>query len=149
MRRAYLSHPKAMLALQMHPASMPNAERLTDRVLGLLRQACLSDTDAAVAYEAMENYTVGTTLFDAGATEESLEGWRRVYRSARADVGTPRERVQAVPSNPTGPRTDPRRRTRPRISSCDDASIEVSIPQEGPAARATCLTEPARTSTSR
>ena len=85
-RRAYLSHPKAMLALQMHPASMPNAERLTDRVLGLLRQACLSDADAAVAYEAMENYTVGTTLFDAGATEESLEGWRRVYRSARADV---------------------------------------------------------------
>ncbi len=85
-RRAYLSHPKAMLALHSSPSSMPNAERLTDRALGLLRDAGLERAEAAIAYEALEDYTIGAALFDAGATEESLEGWRRVYASGRAET---------------------------------------------------------------
>jgi AcrR family transcriptional regulator len=78
-RRAYLRHPKAMLALQLSPAPLSHAARLSDRALGLLRDAGLDEEQAALAYEVLEDYTIGTALFDTRATDDSLDGWRRVY----------------------------------------------------------------------
>jgi AcrR family transcriptional regulator len=80
-RSAYMQHPKALRALQLTPASMPNASRLTERFLAGLRASGLDDDEIPIAFEALEDYTIGCSLFSALATEESLEGWRRVYGS--------------------------------------------------------------------
>lgn len=80
-RQVYVAHPQAMQALQLAPASMPNAARLSNRVIALLRESGLEDDEAAIAYDGLETMTLGMSLFDARATEESVEGWRRAYAS--------------------------------------------------------------------
>ncbi|MGE5227276.1 MAG: TetR/AcrR family transcriptional regulator C-terminal domain-containing protein [Planctomycetaceae bacterium] len=84
-RRAYLSHPRTMEALQLSPSAMPSASALSEYALRLLSEAGLDGEDAVLTYDTLESYTIGAALFDAAATEESLEGWRRVYG------GLPRE----------------------------------------------------------
>jgi TetR/AcrR family tetracycline transcriptional repressor len=79
LRRAYLTHPHALLALQLSPAPMPHGSLLAEQCLGFLRQAGLSVGEAALVFEALEDYTIGAAIFDAGATEESLALWRQVY----------------------------------------------------------------------
>ncbi len=79
LRSACLSHPKALSSLQATPAQMPQGSALAERCLAYLREAGLRGADAAVAFEALEDYTIGSAVFDAHATEESLARWRQVY----------------------------------------------------------------------
>jgi AcrR family transcriptional regulator len=85
MRRAYLMHPHTLQALQLVPGPMPHGSRLAERCLAYLRQAGLSVEESALAFEALEDYTIGAALFDAGATAESLTQWRQVYASLPVD----------------------------------------------------------------
>jgi AcrR family transcriptional regulator len=81
MRRAYLTHPHTLQALQMVPGHMPHGSRLAERCLDYLRQGGLDIEQSALAFEALEDYTIGAALFDAAATQESLAKWRQVYAS--------------------------------------------------------------------
>lgn len=85
LRRVYLAHPRALLALQLAPPRLENGFGNVERCIALLREAGLPGHEVPVAYEALETYTIGATVFDARATEESLAGWRRVYRALPAD----------------------------------------------------------------
>jgi TetR/AcrR family tetracycline transcriptional repressor len=78
-RRAYVTHPAPLLALQASPGPMPAASRISNRMVGLLRDSGLDLEEAALAYETLESYTIGISLLDGVANEESLEGWRRAY----------------------------------------------------------------------
>ena len=80
LRRGYLLHPRALRALQLAPPKLENGFGNVERCLALLREAGLGEDEVAVAYEALETYTIGATVFDARATEESLAGWRQVFR---------------------------------------------------------------------
>ncbi len=80
LRRVYLLHPRALLALQLSPPKLENGFGNVERCLALLREAGLGEDEIPVAYEALETYTIGATVFDARATEESLAGWREVFR---------------------------------------------------------------------
>lgn len=85
LRRVYLSHPHALLALQLSPPKLQNGFLNVDRCIGLLREAGLAEDEVPVAYEALETYTIGATVFDGQSTPESLAAWRRVYGSLPAD----------------------------------------------------------------
>lgn len=85
LRQAYLAHPNALMALQLSPTALPHGATIAERCLGFLRQAGLGVTQAGLALEALEDYTVGAGVIDAGATEESLAHWRRVYGSLPSD----------------------------------------------------------------
>lgn len=85
LRRVYLSHPHALLALQLSPPKLENGFLNVDRCIGLLSEAGLGDEDVPIAYEALETYTIGATVFDGQATPESLAAWRRVYGSLPGD----------------------------------------------------------------
>jgi AcrR family transcriptional regulator len=80
LRRVYLVHPRALLALQLAPPRLENGFGNVERCIALLRE-----DEVPIAYEALETYTIGATVFDARATEESLAGWRQVYRMLPPD----------------------------------------------------------------
>ncbi len=80
LRTAFMAHPHALSALQLSAVPMPHGSLLVDRSIGFLRQAGLSDEEAPLAFEALEDYTIGAAIFDAQATEDSLARWREVYR---------------------------------------------------------------------
>ncbi len=79
LRGAYLKHPRSLTALQLVPGPMPHGSRLADQCLGFLRRAGMTGAEAALAFEALEDYTIGSAIFDAPATEESLARWRQIY----------------------------------------------------------------------
>jgi AcrR family transcriptional regulator len=79
LRTAFLAHPHALSALQISAVPMPHGSQLVDRCIGFLRQAGLGDDEAILAFEALEDYTIGAAVFDAQATEDSLARWRAVY----------------------------------------------------------------------
>lgn len=81
LRRVYLAHPNALLALQLTVPMLDEGYENVDLALALLRESGLSEEEIPLAFEALETYTIGATVFDAKATEESLERWRRVYSS--------------------------------------------------------------------
>lgn len=85
LRRVYLVHPRALLALQLSPPTLENGFGNVERCIALLREAGLADDEVPVAYEALETYTIGATVFDARATPESLANWREVYRRLPTD----------------------------------------------------------------
>jgi AcrR family transcriptional regulator len=78
-RSAYLSHPRALRNLQLSPAVIPTVQRLSNQTIAWLHAGGLDEEQAALAFELLETYTLGTALFDAGMTEEILDGWRRSY----------------------------------------------------------------------
>lgn len=79
LRRVYLAHPNALLALQLTAPMLEEGYDNVDLALALLRESGLPEEEIPLAFEALETYTIGGTVFDARATEESLERWRRVY----------------------------------------------------------------------
>ncbi len=85
LRRVYLLHPRALLALQLAPPRLENGFGNVERCIALLRAAGLPEDEVPVAYEALETYTIGATVFDARATDESLASWRHIYRTLPAD----------------------------------------------------------------
>lgn len=79
LRRAYLQHPQALLALQLDPPELENGFANVERCVDLLLRSGLHREDVPTAYEALETYTIGATLFDARATDESLQRWRKIF----------------------------------------------------------------------
>lgn len=79
LRRVYLAHPNALLALQLTAPMLDEGYDNVDLELALLRESGLPEEEIPLVFEALETYTIGGTAFDARATEESLERWRRVY----------------------------------------------------------------------
>jgi AcrR family transcriptional regulator len=79
LRRAYLQHPQALLALQLDPPELENGFANVERCVQLLLRSGLHRDEVPVAYEALETYTIGATLFDVRATEESLQRWRKIF----------------------------------------------------------------------
>lgn len=85
LRRVYLAHPRALLALQLSPTPLDNGFRDIERSICLLREAGLPEDEVPLAYEALETYVIGATVFDARATEKSVEGWRQVFAGLPPD----------------------------------------------------------------
>ena len=85
LRGVYLMHPRALLALQLSPPKLENGFGNVERCIALLREAGLPEDEVPVAYEALETYTIGATVFDARATQESLASWRQLYAMLPAD----------------------------------------------------------------
>lgn len=85
LRRVYLQHPRALLALQLEPPVLEYGFINVERAVTVLTEAGLDPAEVAVTYEALETYVIGATLFDANATEESLERWRRVFSGLAPD----------------------------------------------------------------
>jgi AcrR family transcriptional regulator len=85
LRRVYLMHPRALLALQLLPPKLKNGFGNVERCIALLREAGLPEDEVPVAYEALETYTIGATVFDTHATQESLASWRQLYAMLPAD----------------------------------------------------------------
>lgn len=79
LRRVYLAHPNALLALQLTAPMLDEGYDNVDLALALLRESGLPEDEIPLAFEALETYTIGGTVFDARASDESLERWRRVY----------------------------------------------------------------------
>jgi AcrR family transcriptional regulator len=79
LRGVYLAHPNALLALQLTAPMLEEGYENVDLALALLRESGLPEDEIPLAFEALETYTIGGTVFDARATRESLERWRRVY----------------------------------------------------------------------
>jgi TetR/AcrR family tetracycline transcriptional repressor len=85
LRRVCLVHPRAFLAVQLAPPKLENGFGNVERCIGLLREAGLPEEEVPVAYEALETYTIGATVFDARATADSVARWRAIYRGLPAD----------------------------------------------------------------
>lgn len=86
LRRVYLMHPRALLALQLLPPKLKNGFGNVERCIALLREAGLPEDEVPVAYEALETYTIGATVFDTHATQESLASWRQLLAPAIRDA---------------------------------------------------------------
>jgi hypothetical protein len=71
------------------PSRMPNERALTEKMLGLLGQAGLSDAEVTLAYHALIEYAVGSAAIDtADANDEPADAdarhrlWRAAYFAA-------------------------------------------------------------------
>lgn len=65
LRRALLAHPAMTAIIVRRPPRGTNTWAATEHALGLLRQAGLDDADAARAYQALLNYTLGHATLEA------------------------------------------------------------------------------------
>jgi TetR/AcrR family tetracycline transcriptional repressor len=65
LRRALLAHPAMTPIVVRRPPRGTSSWAVTERVLGLLRQAGFSDQDAARAYQALLFYTLGHAMLEA------------------------------------------------------------------------------------
>lgn len=90
LRRTLLSHPSAARVMASAPSLQLNERRLTEYLLALLVNAGLPDSEAALAYHALVEYTVGSATIDyaIAVDGESLahENWRSVYRGSSPQV---------------------------------------------------------------
>jgi hypothetical protein len=80
-----MSHPGAAQVMASGPARMPNERALTEKMLGLLSAAGLTDPEVTIAYHALIEYVVGSAAIDtAGSYDapEDVEARHRVWRSA-------------------------------------------------------------------
>lgn len=74
LRRALLAHPAMTPIAVRRPFLGPNAWASAEHPVGLLRQAGVSDEDAARAYQALLSYTVGHTILAAPEAAPDLYG---------------------------------------------------------------------------
>ncbi len=81
-REVYLAHPHLAYMLATSPGPLPNSQRLTEIVLEALRSTGLPDKEIALAYQAIENYTVGASSIDAVATPDFERAWQRSWAAA-------------------------------------------------------------------
>ena len=99
LRRVYLVHPRALLALQLAPPRLENGFCNVERCIALLREAGVAEDEVPIAYEALETYTIGATVFDARATEDEPRGLAPGLpdAAARPDPESDRDRGVALP----------------------------------------------------
>ena len=91
----HLLHPALAYVMTKRPLEGPTAIRLGDRVIGMMIDAGLTEREAVSAFVALNNYTVGTSLY-------------RIVRGSRNSTDAPRfARVaeETAPIACSGPRT--------------------------------------------
>ena len=91
LRRALLAHPPMTPIVVRRPPRGTNTWAVTERVLGLLRQAGFSDQDAARAYQALLFYTLGQAMVEAPYAALDPE-------QAAAELAASRLTYQTLPS---------------------------------------------------
>lgn len=86
LRRTLLTHPSAARVMASAPSLQLNERRFTEYLLALLVTAGLSDPEAALAYHALVEYTVGSATIDYATVldgeAKAHESWRAVYRGS-------------------------------------------------------------------
>lgn len=86
LREVLMSHPGAARVMASGPSRMDNERALTERVLGLLSEAGLSDRDAVFGYHALMEFTVGSAAIDAiEASPSAADQEAARHRTWRAD----------------------------------------------------------------
>lgn len=87
----YRSHPDLAVLLAVQPDDTPSLQRIAERNLQTLTEMGLSDADAAMMFQIIENHVVGTGLYYAhveAAGDPRLrdpDAMRRVYAMLPAD----------------------------------------------------------------
>lgn len=88
LRNVLLARPNLSSLVQGAPTRLPNEVRITEAILGALLRGGLAPADAAAAYHALVEYTIGSAVIDAEV--HSLDGtspavtyerWRNDYRA--------------------------------------------------------------------
>jgi len=79
-RRAFHVHPQLAAALTVSDGAMPAGIALSRRAIGLLEQMGLSGDHLVRAYQLVESYTMGTSVFDMAAAPHHEEIRRERYR---------------------------------------------------------------------
>lgn len=95
--RLFTEHPSALQLLTLRPIRGDDAITVIDRMLGLLRAAGLSRTEAARAHVALMQYTVGSALWNTRRARALCEEGARERVRAKLDA-LPRERYPALVS---------------------------------------------------
>jgi AcrR family transcriptional regulator len=78
-RAMYLGHPRLARVVAAAPEPLPGNRRLTEKAIGALRLAGLSDREAAKAYEAFASYVAGASSLDAEIGPHAGDDWRRSF----------------------------------------------------------------------
>ncbi len=93
LRQVLMTHPGAARVMASGPSRMENERAFTERLLGLLGEAGLSDEDTVFGYHALVEFTVGSAAIDAlepapSSDEEAARHrrWRADYLTASPDV---------------------------------------------------------------
>jgi len=93
LRTVHLRRPRVAALVQTAPTRMPNELRITEALLREFRRAGFGDQDAADAYHAVIELTIGSAAIDAGlaglgSADRSAEygRWRRAYAALDGDV---------------------------------------------------------------
>jgi TetR/AcrR family tetracycline transcriptional repressor len=85
LRAVLMSHPGAARVVAPGPARKPNERAFTEKLLGLLSEAGLPDSEITLAYHALLEYTVGSALIDVTGTADSPDDVEARHRIWRAD----------------------------------------------------------------
>jgi AcrR family transcriptional regulator len=93
LRQVLMTHPGAARVMASGPSRMENERAFTERLLGLLGEAGLSDEDTVFGYHALVEFTVGSAAIDAiepapSSDEEAARHrrWRADYLTASPEV---------------------------------------------------------------
>jgi TetR/AcrR family tetracycline transcriptional repressor len=93
LRQVLMTHPGAARVMASGPSRMENERAFTERLLGLLGEAGLSDEDTVFGYHALVEFTVGSAAIDAiepapSSDEEAARHrrWRADYLTASPDA---------------------------------------------------------------
>lgn len=85
LRRVLLAHRQLAALVQGAPTRLPNEIRITEALLAELLRAGLEPRDAADAYHALIELTIGSAAIDAEVAELGRAGATATYRSWRDD----------------------------------------------------------------
>ena len=81
--RVYRAHPDLAQTLANLEEDSPNLTRVTERVLGVLREAGLGDADCGLMHDVAVAFVAGSGMFEALAEGGGQETWRADARRGR------------------------------------------------------------------
>jgi len=88
LRSVLLTRPNLASLVQGAPTRLPNEVRITEAILGALLRGGLAPADAAAAYHALIEFTIGSAVIDAdvhtlddSGPAVTYERWRNDYRA--------------------------------------------------------------------
>jgi len=84
-RRVYMAHPRLAALLATSPDPLPSNQRIAEVVIGALRGAGLSDREAAIGFEVLEDYTAGSSALDAEVESGTANAWRASFAALPED----------------------------------------------------------------
>jgi AcrR family transcriptional regulator len=85
LRAVLMSHPGAARVVAPGPSRMPNERAFTEKLLGLLSEAGLPDSEITLAYHALVEYAVGSAIIDVTGMDDSPDDVEARHRIWRAD----------------------------------------------------------------